>query len=135
MGDIINIKEAKTESEKIVDRLTMLVAQAFDDGYIAGQRNVIQVAVNKMNIILPVAPAKPTFQWTNEKAKELVLEAFKPEVENKKGIVATHEIICIKCGMKLPPMERGEGKLCQSGYLCRSCFFDSNEECLPEVTD
>jgi len=77
----IETKDLRTEAERIVDRLVLLIATAFDDGYIAGQKSVVEAAVDQANTIITVEIADPTLQWTNELAKELVTEAFKPERE------------------------------------------------------
>lgn len=37
-------------------------------------------------------------------------------VEEEKGVID-----CNGCGKSLPPLGEGEGKKCETGYLCRSC--------------
>ena len=37
------------------------------------------------------------------------------------------DILCEKCGIKLPPMEKGEGEPCPTGYICRDCLNKANK--------
>lgn len=38
-------------------------------------------------------------------------------------IGAGADLKCKRCGKVLPPMGKGEGEPCKTGYLCRECFF------------